>query len=105
MVVYVTVFSLFVSVNYRPSMKFIIKLFPEITIKSKPVRKQFVRQLRSNIRKILQQIHGDIQVIGQWDKIDVEMPEALAEYVEEVRTVISELGLREPDPEAGRRFL
>ncbi len=72
-------------------MKFIIKLFPEITIKSKPVRKQFVRQLRSNIRKILQQIHGDIQVIGQWDKIDVEMPEALAEYGEEVADALQRI--------------
>lgn len=55
-------------------MKFIVKLFPEITIKSKPVRRQFVKQLKSNIRKILKRIDDNIEVIGQWDKIEVDLP-------------------------------
>ncbi|WP_250655444.1 tRNA uracil 4-sulfurtransferase ThiI [Alkalimarinus coralli] len=65
-------------------MKFIVKLFPEITIKSKPVRKQFVKQLRSNIRKIIKRIDEGIEVIGLWDKIEVGLPEALIDRSDEV---------------------
>lgn len=52
-------------------MKFLVKLFPEITIKSKPVRKRQTRQLRQNIRRILQRLDARIDVVGQWDKIEV----------------------------------
>ncbi|MGL6052961.1 MAG: hypothetical protein ACRC16_23800, partial [Aeromonas salmonicida] len=34
-------------------MKFIIKLFPEITIKSKSVRQRFTKMLQGNIRNVL----------------------------------------------------
>ena len=53
-------------------MQFIIKLFPEITIKSKPVRKRFVKQLQDNLRKLLKRIDEEIIVKKDWDKIDVE---------------------------------
>ncbi|WP_243897493.1 hypothetical protein, partial [Pseudomonas asiatica] len=33
-------------------MKLIVKVFPEITIKSRPVRKRFIRQLGKNIRNV-----------------------------------------------------
>jgi len=72
-------------------MKFIIKLFPEITIKSKPVRKQFVRQLRSNIKKILKRIDETVVVIGQWDKIEVELHEASAERGEEIAAALQRI--------------
>lgn len=52
-------------------MKLIVKFFPEITIKSKPVRKQQVRHLRDNISKVLKQIDMAVKVIGQWDFIEV----------------------------------
>jgi len=58
-------------------MKFLIKLFPEITIKSKPVRKQQTRQLRQNIRRILQRLDERIVVTGLWDKIEAELPPEL----------------------------
>lgn len=35
-------------------MKFIIKLHPEITIKSRSVRKRFTKILESNIRNVFQ---------------------------------------------------
>ncbi len=57
-------------------MKFIVKLFPEITIKSKPVRKQLVSRLRDNIKKILLREHAEIKVISQWDLIEVRMEKA-----------------------------
>ncbi|WP_392564741.1 tRNA uracil 4-sulfurtransferase ThiI [Orbus wheelerorum] len=51
-------------------MKFIIKLFPEITIKSDSVRLRFIKILTSNIRNILKH-HSDVAVIRHWDFIEV----------------------------------
>lgn len=51
-------------------MKFIIKLFPEITIKSDSVRLRFIKILTSNIRNILTQ-HVDVAVMRHWDFIEV----------------------------------
>ena len=53
-------------------MLFVVKLFPEITIKSRPVRRRMVRILRRNLKKMLQQLDAEIQVTGEWDCIDIE---------------------------------
>ena len=53
-------------------MKYIIKLFPEITIKSRPVRKQMIKQLKSNLRNVLKKIDPNLKVTGQWDNVEVE---------------------------------
>ena len=53
------------------ALKFIVKFFPEITIKSKPVRRQFVAQLRKNISRILRAIDSEVDVLREWDKITV----------------------------------
>ena len=55
-------------------MKFIVKLFPEITIKSKPVRKRFIQRLQSNLQITLKRLDNDIVVRGLWDKVEVEVP-------------------------------
>lgn len=52
-------------------MKFIVKFFPEITIKSRPVRKAFVKQLRQNLKLVLKPIDEDVTVAGNWDFIEV----------------------------------
>lgn len=52
-------------------MKFIVKLFPEIMMKSKPVRKRFSKMLQGNIRNVLSRHDEDIKVILEWDKIIV----------------------------------
>ncbi|KEZ75210.1 tRNA s(4)U8 sulfurtransferase, partial [Pseudomonas syringae pv. syringae FF5] len=54
------------------SMKLIVKVFPEITIKSPPVRKKFIRQLGKNIRTVLRELDADIVVGGVWDNLEVE---------------------------------
>ncbi len=56
-------------------MKFVIKLFPEITIKSRPVRKQFIAQLRRNIKNTLKYSDIPCNVQGQWDSIEVNIEE------------------------------
>jgi thiamine biosynthesis protein ThiI len=64
-------------------MKFIVKFFPEITIKSRPVRQRLVKQLRRNIQVVLRKIYVDTKVQGFWDKIEVRIPddEALGERI------------------------
>lgn len=54
-------------------MKFVVKLFPEITIKSKPVRKQLISQLRRNIQRTLTHHGIDVKVQGQWDNIELHI--------------------------------
>lgn len=52
-------------------MKLIIKPFAEITIKSRPVRKQFIRQLAKNIRTVLADLDPQLTTEGEWDNIDL----------------------------------
>lgn len=54
-------------------MRFLVKLHPEITIKSKDVRKRFIRLLESNIRLIFSQNDIPAGVQNQWDKINVQL--------------------------------
>lgn len=53
-------------------MKFIIKFFPEITIKSRPVRKQLVKLLRDNLRVLLKPIDPAVHLQRDWDKLVIE---------------------------------
>jgi thiamine biosynthesis protein ThiI len=66
-------------------MKFIVKLFPEIIIKSKPVRKKFIKQLRDNLRKLLLPLDPELDINREWDRINIETqctdPEILAGIV------------------------
>ncbi len=56
-------------------MHFVVKLFPEITIKSAPVRKRMTKQLRNNLRKLLQSLDSRIRVEMDWEKIEITGPE------------------------------
>ena len=63
-------------------MKYIIKLFPEIIIKSKSVRHLMTKVLQSNIRNVLKRHNIIVKVHIEWDKIvlstvDNECPENL----------------------------
>ena len=52
-------------------MKLILKSFAEITIKSSPVRRQFMRQLGKNIRTVLRDLDPDVKVVGEWDNLEL----------------------------------
>ncbi|WP_395479885.1 tRNA uracil 4-sulfurtransferase ThiI [Candidatus Curculioniphilus buchneri] len=52
-------------------MKFIIKLFPEITIKSRSVRLYFIKVLTRNIRNILKYYSESVTIVQHWDHIEV----------------------------------
>jgi thiamine biosynthesis protein ThiI len=71
-------------------MKFIIKLFPEISIKSKPVRQRFVKQLRQNISEVLKREFDHISVQGYWDKVEVNVKGDLA-YAQKVAKTLQRI--------------
>jgi thiamine biosynthesis protein ThiI len=73
-------------------MLFLVKLFPEITIKSRPVRRRQTRQLRKNIRSVLSEIDPDITVVGEWDSIDVVPGEAARGNTETLSRLRESLG-------------
>jgi len=52
-------------------MKFIVKLFPEITIKSKSVRQRMIKVLQGNVRNVLRRIDPQVRVRMDWDKLVV----------------------------------
>lgn len=54
-------------------MKFIIKLFPEITIKGQSVRLRFIKILTSNIRNVLKDLAEDVAVVRHWDYLEVRV--------------------------------
>ncbi|MGM0564662.1 MAG: tRNA uracil 4-sulfurtransferase ThiI [Pseudomonadota bacterium] len=64
-------------------MQLIVKLFPEITIKSRSVRQKLVSQLRVNLAKLVARIDNRCVVSGSWDYLLVDVPEdsAVAERV------------------------
>ncbi|HDZ56847.1 MAG TPA: tRNA 4-thiouridine(8) synthase ThiI [Pseudomonas xinjiangensis] len=66
-------------------MKLIIKFFPEITIKTRQVRKRFVSQLKSNLRLLMAAIDSQAKVNGSWDSLQVVLgpdPELQARAIE-----------------------
>ena len=67
-------------------MLFLVKLFLEITIKTRPVRKRFIRQLRRNIRSVLSEFDPAVYVVAEWDNLEVitstNNPEVIAQISE-----------------------
>ncbi|HTF86386.1 MAG TPA: tRNA uracil 4-sulfurtransferase ThiI [Cellvibrio sp.] len=70
-------------------MHFIVKVFPEIIIKSPPVRKRFIKQLRDNLRRLLADLGVDIDVQRDWEKIEVVAPGADALVTAQVAEVLA----------------
>ncbi|MEO2267139.1 tRNA uracil 4-sulfurtransferase ThiI [Pseudoalteromonas sp. YIC-656] len=53
-------------------IKFIVKLHPEIAIKSKSVRKRFTKVLENNIKIMMRRIDEHVKVRNNWDNLTVE---------------------------------
>ncbi|GAB3284644.1 tRNA uracil 4-sulfurtransferase ThiI [Parahaliea aestuarii] len=71
-------------------MKYIIKFFSEIAIKSKPVRRRFVDKLAENLRAVLKEVDPEVRVQRHWDKLEVETgvgPAQQRRMVEALRSV------------------
>ncbi len=52
-------------------MQYTIKLFAEITIKSKPVRQRLVRMLRDNLRTLLKPLDPAADIVRHWDHLSI----------------------------------
>jgi thiamine biosynthesis protein ThiI len=60
-------------------MQFIIKLHPEIIMKSRRVRKRFTFLLEGNVRRIFELNHLSVEVVSFWDKLTVKVnPQSLS---------------------------
>ena len=66
-------------------MLFLVKLFPEITIKTRPVRRRFIRQLRKNIRSVLSEFDPAVSVVGEWDNLEVTTSTDNLEVITQIR--------------------
>ncbi len=62
-----------------PRMKFIVRFFPEIIIKSRDVRQRHITILRRSLRTQLEKIDAAITVTGGWDSLEVTVPPAVRE--------------------------
>lgn len=52
-------------------MLFVVRFFPEITIKSRQVRHRFIRVLRRSLRAQLSLIDPEVTVRGDWDNLEI----------------------------------
>jgi thiamine biosynthesis protein ThiI len=55
-------------------MHFVLKLFPEITLKSTPVRNRMTRQLVDNLRLLIKRQFGAGKVVQGWDQLEIILP-------------------------------
>ena len=70
-------------------MYYLLKLFPEITIKSRSVRRQMTRCLVGNIRNVLRPLGDALQVQGGWDALKVRIPdEASSEWLRQLEEML-----------------
>lgn len=58
-------------------MKVVVKLFHEIIIKSRPVRKLLTKQLHYNLENALKPIIKGAKVHRDWDKIEIKFPDSM----------------------------
>lgn len=58
-------------------MYYLLKLFPEITIKSRSVRRHMIRCLASNVRNTLRPLDPRVKVQERWDILQVALPDDL----------------------------
>ncbi|AXY43630.1 tRNA uracil 4-sulfurtransferase ThiI [Halomonas sp. JS92-SW72] len=67
-------------------MYYLLKLFPEITIKSRSVRRHMIRCLASNVRNTLRPLDPRVKVQERWDILQVALPDDLSPaYQEEMQ--------------------
>ena len=69
-------------------MKFIIKVSPEIIIKSKPVRKRTIKLLSKNINIFLKEYKENLKVFSLWDKIEIVAWENLISLKDEIVKIL-----------------
>ncbi|WP_345424299.1 tRNA uracil 4-sulfurtransferase ThiI [Halioxenophilus aromaticivorans] len=74
-------------------MHFVIKLFPEIIVKSAPVRKRFTRQLYNNLNILVKRISPSLKVRRDWEKLEVVGPEDSAVQIKVAQVLANTPGI------------
>jgi tRNA uracil 4-sulfurtransferase len=72
-------------------MKFIIKLHPEILIKSKSVRKRFTQLLEGNIRLVFKRNQLSVEVRHSWDKLILLVNPSAVDRIEDVIALLQRI--------------
>lgn len=65
-------------------MKFIIKPFSEIIVKSKPVRKRYMDFLQTNCNLALKRINNTLKVKNYWDKLELDIENSIFDNNSEI---------------------
>jgi len=68
---------------------FVVRLFPEITIKSPSVRKRWTKHLVENLRLLMRGICPGLHVLQDWDRIEVRVPTDAPEVCEKIVDILS----------------
>ena len=71
-------------------MRYLIRFFPEITIKTRPVRHRLIQVLRRNIRIMLMRLDSEISVTGDWDILEVQTPDGNKILDQEVLDILQQ---------------
>ena len=53
-------------------MNYVVKLFPEINLKSASLRKRYITALQINLHTILANIDAEIKVLREWDRLLIQ---------------------------------
>ncbi|MDT8427847.1 MAG: tRNA uracil 4-sulfurtransferase ThiI, partial [Pseudomonadales bacterium] len=69
-------------------MEYIVRFFPEITIKTRPVRRRLIRILRRNLSLLLQRIDASVQIKGEWDKFEISTASDDAELLQKLEDIL-----------------
>lgn len=69
-------------------MIFVVRFCPEIIIKSREVRRRYIRVLRRSLRTQTALFNPAITVVGEWDNLEINVPEADTQAQERVTTLL-----------------
>lgn len=69
-------------------MIFVVRFCPEIIIKSREVRRRYIRILRRSLRTQTALINPAITVTGEWDNLEVVVPDAEPAVLDSVVTLL-----------------
>lgn len=69
-------------------LQLLVKLFPEIIIKSPPVRRQLTRLLKRNIGRVLRGRVAGHRIVCGWDRIDITLPDLTSSQERETIAIL-----------------
>ncbi|MDO9319220.1 MAG: tRNA uracil 4-sulfurtransferase ThiI [Gammaproteobacteria bacterium] len=70
-------------------MLFVVRFFPEITIKTRQVRRRMIRVLRRSLRTQLTAIDEGISVLGEWDNLEIRTDLSDPVLLERIMTLLA----------------